>query len=94
MRKYELVLVVRPTVKEADAKKLFTTIKDWMKEVKVVKEDDWGQKPLAYPIAKENAGHYYQWFLETEEEISVPKDLEQRIFRNDSVIRHLLIRTK
>lgn len=45
MRTYELVLVIRPSVKEADRKKLFEQIKEWLgKDVKVAKADDWGQR--------------------------------------------------
>ncbi len=59
MRSYDLVLVVRTSVKEAELKKLIGTVMGWFPDAKVVKEDDWGQKPLAYPIKKETSGHYY-----------------------------------
>ncbi len=108
MRLYELVLVLRPSLKEADRKKLFTTIKDWLKPaspsqgggVKITKEDDWGQKPLAYAIQHEESGHYYMLGIESDPEAGgsgkggIPKDFEQRITRQDNVIRHLLLRTK
>ena len=83
---------MRPSLSEADQKKLLGTIKEWMKDVKVVKEDNWGQKPLAYRIKKEIAGVYHQLFLETEN--SIPQDVERRILHEDSIIRHLLVRTK
>ena len=92
MRTYELVLVLRPSLKEADRKKLLGTVKEWLgKEVKVAKENDWGQKALAYPIKKEEAGYYYMWELEGE---TFPDGFETRLIQNDSVIRHLLLRTK
>ena len=94
-----MVLVLKPSLKEADRKKLLTTIKDWLKDVKIKKEDDWGQKPLAYPINHEESGHYYMLAIEADPEIAsgkpgIPKDLEQRIVRQDNVIRHLMLRTK
>ncbi len=89
---YELVVVLRSSVKEADRKKLLATIKEWLGKVKIAKENDWGQKALAYTIKKEDSGHYYMLQLESEE--GVPGNLEQRILQNDSVIRHLLLRTK
>jgi small subunit ribosomal protein S6 len=92
MRIYELVIVVRPSVKDADRKKLLETAKVWLKEVKFTKEEDWGQKPLAYAIKKEVAGNYTMWQFESE--AGVPADFEQRLIRNDDVIRHLLLRTK
>lgn len=91
MRTYELVLVVKPSVKEADRKKLLEQFKGWLGEVKVTKEEDWGQKALAYPIKKEDSGHYYQLFLEGE---TFPKDFETKVFQNVNILRHLLIRTK
>lgn len=93
MRLYELVLVLRPTVSEADRKKLLTSVKDSLKEVaKVVKEEDWGQKPLAYKIKKEAAGVYHMLQLESEK--GIKPDFEKSLFANDSVLRHLMIRKK
>lgn len=92
MRLYELVMVFRPSLKEADRKKLLETVKGWLKDVKFKKEEEWGQKPLAYPIKKEIAGFYILWQFESEE--GVTKDFEQRLIRNDDIIRHLLLRTK
>jgi small subunit ribosomal protein S6 len=92
MRLYELVLVLRPSLKEADRKKLLETVKGFLTDVKFTKEEDWGQKPLAYPIKKENAGFYVQWKFESE--VGVPAGFETRLIRNDDVLRHLLLRTK
>lgn len=91
MRTYELVVVLRPTLKDADKKKLVDTVKGWFGPLKITKEDDWGQKPLSYPIKKEVAGVYLDYHLEGE---NVPADLEKKIINNDNVLRHLLIRNK
>lgn len=92
MRKYELVVVVKPSVKDADRKKLLETVKGWLSGFKFTKEDDWGQKPLAYEIKHESAGHYVM--MQFEGENGVVKDFEQRLFQNNDVLRHLLLRTK
>ena len=55
MRTYELVVVIKPTVKEPERKKLLEQVKEWLGEVKITKQNDWGQKALAYPIKKEDA---------------------------------------
>jgi small subunit ribosomal protein S6 len=99
MRLYELVLVFRPSLKEQDRKKALDSIKDLLKDLKITKENDWGQKPLAYTIKKELAGHYYQLLLEGDPSAgsgqgSIAKDFETRLIRNDNVLRHLLLRTK
>lgn len=92
MRNYQLVLVLRPSLKDTDRKKLLGTIKEWFKDAKITKEEEWGQKPLAYKIAKEVSGSYLNYFLEVEETLS--KDLEKKLLAHDDVLRHLLIRVK
>lgn len=95
MRNYELVLVIKPSVKEADRKKLLEQVTEWLGKMKISKVDDWGQKALAYPIKKEDAGHYYQLFIETDTaEAVVPVNFETRLIQNNNVLRHLLLRTK
>jgi len=92
MRKYELTLIAKPSLKDAESKKLIETIKDLLKDFKVTKEDDLGQKPLAYAIKKEVAGRYV--FMQFEGEEALAKDFETKLLRNENIIRHLLIRTK
>jgi ribosomal protein S6 len=91
MRTYELVLVMRSSLKEADRKKFLTTVTEWLGKVKIVKENDLGQKALAYPIKKEDSGHYLMLELEGE---TFPNDFETRVIRTEGVLRHLLLRTK
>lgn len=92
MRLYELVMVMRPSLSEAEQKKLLGTVKEWLKDVKVTAEENWGQKPLAYRIKKEIAGVYHLLKLETD--TAIPQDLERRILQENNIIRHLLVRTK
>jgi len=91
MRNYDLVLVVRPSLKDTDRKKLLDGVKATFTGITVAKEEDWGQKPLAYTIKKEQAGYYYMLKLEGE---NVPVGMETKIINNENIIRHLLLRTK
>lgn len=91
MRTYELVIVVKPSLSEKERETFLGTVKSWLKGVKVTKEEDLGSKALAYKIGKELTGHYVNLHLEAE---SVTADLEKRLLENESVLRHLLIRTK
>ena len=91
MRLYELVLVLRTKLSDKDRKKVIETIKGWLQDVKVTKEEELGQKPLAYPIKKEVAGYYAVLYLEGE---TMSSEVERRILQTDDVLRHLLIRTK
>jgi small subunit ribosomal protein S6 len=92
MRSYDLVIVVRSSLKDEEKKKLIDTIKSLLEGVKFTKEEEWGQKPLAYSIKKEQAGYYY--FLKFESEASVPAGFEQKLLLNENILRHLLLRTK
>ncbi len=91
MRKYELVLVLNSSLSADQRKTLVETVKGWLKGVKVNKEEDWGQKALAYPIKKEKIGFYIVLSLEAE---TMPSDMEKRVLNLDNVLRHLLVRTK
>ncbi len=92
MRSYDLVVVLRPSLKDAERKKLVDGIKTGLKGMKIAKEEEWGQKPLAYTIKKEAAGIYFLFKLETEE--TIPAGFEQKLLTNDNILRHLLLRTK
>jgi ribosomal protein S6 len=91
-RLYELVLVLRDSLSEADKKKLLDTVKKWLGEVKIAKEEEIGKKVLSYPIKKETSGFYLKFSLETE--ATIPLDFEKRILSEDKILRHLLLRTK
>lgn len=93
MRTYDLVLVLRSSLSDKDRTKTVDAIKsDFSDVAKVAKETDMGQKPLAYKIKKEAAGHYVRLELESEKGIS--PEFEKSLFREESILRHLLIRTK
>lgn len=89
MRKYELVLVLKSTLSDAERKKFLENLKTWLADLKIVKENEWGQKPLSYSIKKEVSGFYIQLKLEGE---NLPNDLEKRLLTSDNVLRHLLLR--
>ncbi len=90
MRAYELILVLRPSLKDDERKKLLTTIKDYLGKPEIVKEEDLGQKTLSYMIKRETSGHYTRLMLEMETE--VPLDFEKRLITSDGILRHLFLR--
>ena len=92
MRLYELVLVIKTSLSEEKRKKILETVKKWLGELKITKEDSWGEKALAYPIKKEQSGFYY--FASFEGEKAIPLDFEKKLFTEENIIRHLLIRRK
>lgn len=92
MRNYQLVLVLRKSLTEANRKKLLETVKDMLKGAKFTKEEEWGEKPLAYTIARETSAYFVNFLFETKENLE--KDLEKRLTTTDDIIRHLLLRVK
>lgn len=92
MRTYDLVFIVSPSVTEPARKKLLETVKGWLKGVTIAKEEDMGSKALKYAIRHELTGHYFALSLEAEE--SIPADVEKKLFAEENILRHLLIRTK
>lgn len=92
MRNYQLVLVLKTSLSEANRKKLLETFKSYLKTAKFSKEEDWGEKVLSYKIKRETAGFYVNYLFELKDELA--KDLEKKLVSNESVLRHLLLRTK
>lgn len=88
---YQLTLVLKTTLKEADQKKLIESIKSQFGKAKIT-EKAWGQKALSYPIQKEVSGLFLNWDIETDEVVG--KDFETKLINNDKVLRHLLLRHK
>lgn len=93
MRTYELVLVFRPSVTEAQRKKLFDSIKGWLKGIEITKEDNLGLRALSFPIKRETSGYYTILSLEGKDTV-ISQDVEKRILAQEEIIRHLLIRKK
>ena len=86
---YNLTLVLKSDLKEADRKKLVKDLTSEFGKAKIT-EKDWGEKALAYPIEKQNSGFYVSIKAETEEVIA--KDFEKSIYSNNKILRHLLLR--
>lgn len=91
MRSYELILVTKASLTDTLRKKLITSVKSLLKDLKIVKENEIGQKSLAYKIKRETNGFYFDFVLEGE---TVPSDFERKLLENDNILRHLLLRTR
>nr|MBI5455819.1 30S ribosomal protein S6 [Candidatus Levybacteria bacterium] len=90
MRNYQLVLVLKTSLSEANRKKFLESVKSWVKGAKFTKEEEWGEKTLAYIIKRETKGFYVNYLFELKDEFS--KDLEKKLMATDDVLRHLLLR--
>lgn len=91
MRSYELILVTKTSLTDTLRKKLLTSVKSLLGDLKIVKENEVGQKSLAHKIKRETSGFYWDFVLEGE---TVPVDFEKKLLENENILRHLLLRTK
>ncbi len=90
MRSYQLVVVLKTTLSEANRKKFVETVKSWIGDAKFTKEEEWGEKVLAYVIKREKSGFFQNFVFELKDDLA--KDLEKKITASDNVLRHLLLR--
>ncbi len=89
MQNYELMVIFTPVLSEeeykAAQKKYVSFLTD--NEGKIVHENAWGLKPLAYPIQKKTTGLY--WVLEYEAPTDFNEKLKIQLLRDEAVIRHM-----
>ncbi len=89
MQNYELMVIFTPVLSEeeykAAQKKYLSFLNE--NECKIVHENAWGLKSLAYPIQKKTTGLY--WVLEYEAPTDFNEKLKIQLLRDESVIRHM-----
>ena len=91
MRNYEIMFIVRPTLGEDDVKKVVKTFKDIItkNEGKVTKEENMGQRELAYEIKDFKSGYYYVFEVEAKSDKAV-KEFDRLALINNDIVRHLI----
>lgn len=92
VKQYETVFVLSPALSEREADECVEGVLRFLseKEAKVVGQERWGLRKLAYPIQKHTSGHYH--VVEFQAKPSVVADLEVIYKRNERFIRHLVVR--
>ena len=90
MNNYELMVIFTPVLSNDDfkaAQKKYTSI---IAEAggKIVSENPWGLKSLAYPIQKKTTGLY--WVMEFIAPPDFNEKLKIQLLRDESVLRQLL----
>jgi small subunit ribosomal protein S6 len=88
---YETTFITKSELSDESLK----TLQDRLNQVvasfsgEVVLTEDWGKKKMAYPISKENRGHY-TYFVYTGKP-GVVHELERNLRLNDHVLRFLTV---
>lgn len=92
MNNYELMVIFTPVLSDdefkAEQKKYAALVKD--NGGKVMAENAWGLKSLAYPIRKKTTGLY--WVLEFNASAPFNEKLKTQMLRDENVMRQLLTR--
>ena len=94
MRTYELVIVADPRLTDDE---MIAMTEDYKKMItaggaEVTKDESWGRRKLAYPIAKLNEARYVLICVSTDGKSPLP-EVELRLRQNDKVLRYLTVRT-
>ncbi|MGL5695120.1 MAG: 30S ribosomal protein S6 [Peptostreptococcaceae bacterium] len=90
MKNYELVYVVKPNAAEEAREAVMNKVKEVVATAgEIVNVDVWGNKKLAYPIAKFNEGHYV--LVNFKCAVDVPKEIDRNLKINENVIRHMIV---
>ena len=94
MRRYELMLVIRPDVADDKSQALVdrTTRQIVTAGGQIVKVAPWGRRRLAYPIDRHREGSYQIILFESPPEAIT--ELEHTLLITEEVLRHLVTRVE
>lgn len=94
MRRYELMLVVRPDVADDKSQSLVdrTTRQIVAAGGQIIKVAPWGRRRLAYPIDRHREGAYQIILFESPAEAIT--ELEHTLLITEEVLRHLVTRVE
>lgn len=92
MRRYELMLIIRPDVPDDKGQAVIdrTTRQITAAGGQILKVAPWGRRRLAYPIDRHREGSYHIILFQAPGEALV--DLEHTLLITEEVIRHLVTR--
>ncbi|MEW5901137.1 MAG: 30S ribosomal protein S6 [Acidobacteriota bacterium] len=92
MHIYETGFLLAPNLPEEDTEKLIAQLREAIsqREGKLVKQERWGKRRLAYRIQKFSEASYF--FFHYEGKPDIPLELERRFKQTDAVLRYLTLK--
>jgi len=92
MRQYETVFLISPNLEEEETTKIITQISGIISKEKgkLIQEDRWGKRRLAYPIKKFEEAFYV--FFHYEGDSNIPFELERRFKQTEAILRFLTVK--
>lgn len=91
LKRYETVFIMTPVLSEEQTKEAVNKFKSLLTNngAKIVHEEHWGLRKLAYPIQKKTTGFYH--LIEFEAEGKVINDLEVNYRRDERILRYITV---
>jgi small subunit ribosomal protein S6 len=93
MNQYETVFILTPVLSEAQMKEAVKDYEKYLKKdmkAKIVNNESWGMKKLAYPINKKSSGFYH--LFEFQADPSLIADYEVKFKRDERIMRFLTVK--
>lgn len=89
---YETVFVLRQDLTSQQVDDISSEFKSVLKagSAKILKEENWGLRTLAYKIKKNKKGHYV--LFETDAEPSAIAEFERKMGINENVLRFMTVK--
>ncbi|MFZ2054102.1 MAG: 30S ribosomal protein S6 [Candidatus Aminicenantales bacterium] len=91
MKFYETGLLIAPNLSEEDTERVITQMVEIISQRagKLVKQERWGKRRLAYPIKR--FGEAFYVFFHYEGNPDIPLEMERRFKQTDTVLRYLTL---
>jgi small subunit ribosomal protein S6 len=91
MRLYETGFLIAPNLSEEETEALIGQMAEIVsqKNGRMIKQEKWGKRKLAYPIKKFNEASYV--FFTYESGADVPQELGRRFRNLETILRHLTL---
>jgi small subunit ribosomal protein S6 len=91
MGQYETAFLISPALEEEETEKIITQMAEVISEKKgkMIKEDRWGKRRLAYQIKKHEEAFYV--FFHYEGDSAIPNELERRFKQSEAILRFLTV---
>jgi small subunit ribosomal protein S6 len=91
LNRYETVFIMTPVLSDEQTKEAVNKFKSLLKNngAKIIHEEHWGLRKLAYPIQKKTTGFYH--LIEFEAEGKVINDLEVNYRRDERILRYITV---
>jgi small subunit ribosomal protein S6 len=92
MRPYEVVVILEPTLEEADVQAVINRSTQLLESggASVNKVEKWGKRRFAYELAKRQEGYYV--LLDVNGEPAAMAELDRTLHLADDVLRHKIVR--